>query len=60
MEPSDLTEAFCHTVKVASLVPIDCNSDKCRSKLQELYLLLRHVLSYSNMLDWFSSYAIQV
>ena len=59
MEPSHIPEAFCHTVRVACLAPIDSDSGKYKSKLQELYLLLRHVLSYLNMLGWFSSYAIQ-
>ena len=44
MEPSDVAEAFCHTVRVASLAPIDYNSFKYKSKLPELYLLVRRVL----------------
>ena len=38
-----VAEAFCY-IKVATLVPIDYNSFKYKSKLPELYLLLRRVL----------------
>ena len=40
----DVAEAFYHTVRVASLAPIDYNSVKCKSKLPGLYQLLRSVL----------------
>jgi len=42
--PSTVPETFCHTVKLASLAPIDYNLVKYKSKLPELYLLLRRVL----------------
>ena len=44
MEPSDVAEAFSHTVRVASLAPIDYNSVTYKNKLQEFYLMLRRVL----------------
>jgi hypothetical protein len=42
--PSTVAETFFHAVKVASLAPIDYNSVKYKSKLPELYLLLRRVV----------------
>jgi len=36
VEPSDVDEAFGHTVRVAFLAPIDYNSVKYKSKLPEL------------------------
>jgi len=44
VEPSDVNEAFCHTVIVASLAPFDHKSVEYKSELLELYLLLRRVL----------------
>ena len=44
MEASDVAEAFCQSVRVATLAPIDYNSVKYKRKLPELYLLLRRVL----------------
>jgi hypothetical protein len=39
-----VAEAFCYIVKVVSLVSIDYNSVKYKSKLSKLYLLLRRIL----------------
>jgi hypothetical protein len=40
----DVADAFRHTVRVASLAPIDYKSVKYKSKLPELCLLLRRVV----------------